>query len=300
MPELPEVEYHARELRQWLAGNRIERADADKTRMLRGKTSPKSFAQTLSGRSVETIERRGKFLVFHLDDGHCLLSHLGMSGKWIRSTAKDPTPRASHARLYLSDTSVLHNVDPRMFGILRVVPKDKLGKLEEIRDLGPDPLRDRFDADVLRRAFGKSRAAIKVLLLNPRVMAGVGNIHATEALFHARIHPSRSAASLGPDELTQLAQEIVATIHRGLSAHEKHGAVVYLSDHTDMASPFVAYGRSGEPCPRCSTPFTDVIIGGRTSVFCPKCQQPLPLRSNSQAVWGAKQSARPLGIAQRT
>ncbi|HRI71060.1 MAG TPA: bifunctional DNA-formamidopyrimidine glycosylase/DNA-(apurinic or apyrimidinic site) lyase [Polyangium sp.] len=273
MPELPEVEYHARELRRWLEGRRIERAEADKTRMLRGKTSPKSFAQTLSERTVASIDRRGKFLVFHLDNEHCLLSHLGMSGKWLRLEATDPVPRASHARLYLSDTSVLHNVDPRMFGILQLVQQDKLDKLKEIRDLGPDPLRDRFDGEVLRTALGKSRAAIKALLLNPRTIAGIGNIHATEALFHARIHPSRSAASLSPDELAVLAREIVATIHRGLAEHESHGAVVYLSDHTGMENPFAAYGRAGEPCPRCATRFSELIIGGRTSVFCSRCQK---------------------------
>ncbi len=276
MPELPEVEYHALELRRWLDGQRIERAEADKTRMLRGKTTTKSFATVLSGHTITNIERRGKYLVFQLDDGHTLLSHLGMSGKWIRLQATDPAPRASHARLYLSDTSILHNVDPRMFGILQVVPKDKLVNVAEIRDLGPDPLRDAFDANVLQKALGTSRAAIKVLLLDPKTIAGIGNIHATEALFHAKIHPCRSASSLNPDELAALAHEITSTIKRGLAEHERHGAVVYLSDHTGMESPFDAYGRSGEPCPRCRTTFTHLILAGRTSVFCPSCQRLTP------------------------
>lgn len=272
MPELPEVEYHARELRLWLDGRRIERAVAEKTRMLRGKTSPASFAHTLSQSVVVDVERRAKVLVLHLDNGHCLVSHLGMSGKWIRLDASDPAPRASHAQLHLSDASVLHNVDPRMFGMLQVVAKDKLANLKELRNLGPDPLRDRFDGSVLQKALGASRAAIKVLLLNPRVISGIGNIHATEALFHARIHPSRSACSLSPDELAALAREVVATIKRGLAEHEKYGAVVYLSDHTDMPNPFVAYGRTGEPCPQCRSLFAHLIIGGRTTTFCPDCQ----------------------------
>lgn len=295
MPELPEVEFHARELRQWLAGKRIEHAEASKTRMLRGKTTPTSFAQTLSGREVIQVERRAKYLVFQLDEGHVLLSHLGMSGKWIRLEATDPVPRASRARLFLSDTSVLHNVDPRMFGILQVVAKDKLAKVKELRNLGPDPLRDRFDGETLRTALGASRAAIKVLLLDPTVMAGVGNIHATEALFHAKIHPKRPASSLTPIELDALAQEIVATIKRGLAAHEQHGAVVYLSDRTGMENPFVAYGRTGEPCPRCATSFTHLTIGGRTSTYCPSCQalsSTAPRAKKRQAQAAARRGSR--------
>jgi len=302
VPELPEVEYHARELRRWLDGRRINRAEADKTRMLRGKTTTKSFAAALSGHTITNVERRGKYLVFQLDDGHTLLSHLGMSGKWIRLLPTDPTPRASHARLFLSDASVLHNVDPRMFGILQVVPKDKLATVPEIRDLGPDPLRDTFDANVLQKALGASRAAIKVLLLDPKTIAGIGNIHATEALFHAKIHPSRAASSLTPDELATLAHEITATITRGLAAHERHGAVVYLSDHTDMENPFHAYGRSGEPCPRCAATFTHVILAGRTSVFCPNCQLPLlastakrtKQRKVQASAWRGSRGAEPL------
>lgn len=196
-----------------------------------------------------------------------------MSGKWLHLSATDPTPRASHARLVLSDGFVLHNVDPRMFGFLQVVQKDKLSQVKELKDLGPDPLTDLFDGSVLQKALGATRAAIKGRLLDPKTISGVGNIHATEALFHAKIHPARPASSLRPDELTALAREIVATIKRGLAEHERHGKVVYMSDHTDMENPFSAYGRAGEPCPRCSTIFKEIVIGGRTSVFCSKCQR---------------------------
>lgn len=240
--------------------------------MLRGKTTPKSFAEALTNTSVIDVQRRAKCLVFHLHGDQCLLSHLGMSGKWLHLSATDPAPRASHARLFLSDGFVLHNVDPRMFGFLQVVPKDKLATVKELKDLGPDPLKDLFDGPVLQKALGATRAAIKVRLLDPKTISGVGNIHATEALFHAKIHPSRPASSLSPDELASLASEIVATLKRGLAEHERHGKVVYLSDHTGMENPFSAYGRTGEPCPRCRTIFKELLIGGRTSVFCSKCQ----------------------------
>jgi len=273
VPELPEVEFHARELRRWLEGQSIQRAEAEKTRMLRGKTTAKSFAEALTNRSVVEVQRRAKCLVFQLDGDHCLLSHLGMSGKWLHLSSTDPTPRASHARLHLSNGFVLHNVDPRMFGFLQVVPKDKLAQVKELKDLGPDPLTDKFDGSILEQALGKTRAAIKVRLLDPKTISGVGNIHATEALFHAKIHPLRPASSLSSDERAALATEIVATIKRGLAEHERHGKVVYLSDHTGMENPFSAYGRAGEPCPRCATIFKELIIGGRTSVFCSKCQK---------------------------
>ncbi len=276
MPELPEVEHQARVLRRWLQGRRIDRAEADPTRLLRGKTTPVSFAERLSGRTVTKIDRRAKYLLLELDDGHCLLSHLGMTGKWIRRFPVDPAPRSSRARLYVSDGSILHNVDTRMFGRLMIVSTATISKLAELRDLGPDPLTDRFDGDVLRTAFGASRAAVKALLMDNSIVAGIGNIQATEALFRAHVHPARPGNSITPAELVALAKGITASIKHTLDVHEQDDEIVYLSERTGVVNPFLAYGRSGEPCPRCRTSFEDVTLGGRTSVYCPKCQRLSP------------------------
>ncbi|MBK9263739.1 MAG: bifunctional DNA-formamidopyrimidine glycosylase/DNA-(apurinic or apyrimidinic site) lyase [Polyangiaceae bacterium] len=303
MPELPEVEHCARQLRRWLEGHIIERAEADPTRLLRGKTTPRSFAKALSGRTVVNVQRRGKHLLLQLDDDRCLLAHLGMSGKWVRRSAADPAPRSSRARLFLSDSSVLHDVDPRMFGVLMIVPKDKLAKLPELRDLGPDPLTDRVDADVLRAVFGTSRSPIKVLLMDSSVIAGLGNIQATEALFRARIHPARPASSLTQEELTRLAKGITASIRHTLAAQGPDEEIVYLSERRGASNPFLAYGRAREPCPRCKTPLLSVTLGGRTTVYCPRCQPlspPLPHRergsggeaSGGQATRSAPRRAR--------
>jgi formamidopyrimidine-DNA glycosylase len=276
MPELPEVEHAARTLRAWLGGRSIVRALAGDTRIFRG-GSPRDFERLLPGHRLERIDRRGKYLLLTFDGGLGLLSHLGMTGKWVRrtpepSSGRRTVPRHSHARLVLDDGSALHYIDPRLFGQLSLVREGAVMDHPVIRALGPDAIVDGIDASRLHAAFARSGRPVKVALLDQSVLAGVGNIYATEALFHAGIHPARPSKSLTPTETARLAVEIRAVLELSI-ARMVGEEIAYLSQGRGAENRFVIYDRAGTPCPRCGRTLHKTTIGGRTSAFCPGCQR---------------------------
>lgn len=276
MPELPEVEHAARTLRAWLSGRSIVRAVASDTRIFRG-GSPRDFERLLAGRRIERIDRRGKYLLLTFDGGLGLLSHLGMTGQWVRRAPKPASgrrtvPRHSHARLVLDDGNAVHYVDPRLFGRLSLVVEGAVSELPVIRALGPDAIVDGIDASRLHAVLARSARPVKVALLDQSVLAGVGNIYATEALFHAGIHPARPSKSLTLDETARLAVEIRAVLEvsiAGMGGDE----IAYLWQGLGARNRFVIYDRAGTPCPRCGRALEKATIGGRTSAFCPGCQR---------------------------
>ncbi|WP_437674265.1 bifunctional DNA-formamidopyrimidine glycosylase/DNA-(apurinic or apyrimidinic site) lyase [Sorangium sp. So ce131] len=270
MPELPEVEHAAASLRRFLTGDAITSAEGDRTRVFRG-SSPDVFARELPGRTLERLARFGKYLVLELDAGVVLLSHLGMSGKWVRRAPGEPAPGHSRARLRLASGSVLHYSDPRLLGrlaVLRgVLPRD----IPEIAALGPDPLRDGIDVPALTQRARASARPVKVILMDQAVIAGLGNIQVTEALFRAGVHPSRPGCSLSRAEVAAIAAGIEASIAHTIAALGA-GEIAYLSESSATPNPFQVYARAGEACPRCRVALERRTIGGRTSVFCPRCQ----------------------------
>jgi formamidopyrimidine-DNA glycosylase len=278
MPELPEVEHAARTLRAWLGGRTIVRATAAETRIFRG-GSARDFTRLLPGHRLDRLDRRGKYLLFTFDGGLGMLGHLGMTGKWVRRTPQAPSgrrrvPKHSHAALILDDGSALHYVDPRLFGQLGLVIEGAVSEHPTIRALGPDALVDGVDAARLHAALRRSARPIKVALLDQSVLAGIGNIYATEALFHAGIHPSRPSKSLSLDEASRLAVELRAAIDRALAGMVGEGEeIAYLSQGRGVENRFVIYDRAGSACPRCGRTLEKVTIGGRTSAFCPGCQR---------------------------
>jgi formamidopyrimidine-DNA glycosylase len=276
MPELPEVEHAARTLRTWLDGRTILRAVAGDTRIFRG-GSPRDFERALPGHRLERIDRRGKYLLLTFDGGLGLLSHLGMTGQWVRRTPKPSSgrrtvPRHSHARLFLDDGSAIHYVDPRLFGQLHLVTEGAVSELAVIRALGPDAVVDGVDAARLHAVLRRSARPIKVALLDQSVLAGVGNIYATEALFQAGIHPSRPSKSLSLDEVSKLAVEIRAVLDLTIAGMVEE-KIAYLWQDRAAVNRFVIYDRAGSPCPRCGHTLEKLTIGGRTSAFCPGCQR---------------------------
>jgi formamidopyrimidine-DNA glycosylase len=178
----------------------------------------------------------------------------------------------SHARLVLDDGSALHYVDPRLFGQLVLVHGGAVSELPVIRALGPDALVDGVDAVRLHAVLGRSARPVKVALLDQSVLAGIGNIYATEALFHAGIHPSRPSKSLTRDEANRLAVELRAVIELAI-AGMVGDEIAYLSQGRGAENRFVIYDRAGSPCPRCGRVLDKRTIGGRTSAFCPGCQR---------------------------
>ncbi|HEX4803044.1 MAG TPA: bifunctional DNA-formamidopyrimidine glycosylase/DNA-(apurinic or apyrimidinic site) lyase [Myxococcaceae bacterium] len=265
MPELPEVEITRRNLERWLAGRRVVRADAGRTRTFRGASW--SAFQGLRGRLVDA-SRKGKYLLLNFEnDG--LLAHLGMTGKFVRrrNGVREPYSRA---RLYLDNDEVIHFRDPRRFGRLEPVHKGGLWQLASIRQLGRDPLTEGLSGPQLKKALGSTKRAIKVALLDQSRVAGLGNIHASEALFRAGIHPARKPASLSAAEWTKLARAIRATIRFALD-REKGEEIEYVEE-PGTSNPFLIYDRRAEPCPRCKTAVRSMVQAGRTTYYCPSCQ----------------------------
>ncbi|WP_373047240.1 bifunctional DNA-formamidopyrimidine glycosylase/DNA-(apurinic or apyrimidinic site) lyase [Vulgatibacter sp.] len=270
MPELPEVEFAARTLRRWLEGKRIEAAEASLTRIFRG-SDANAFASELPGKKLEWIERRGKYLLLAFTKNVGLLAHLGMTGKWMRIGRTDERPSHVRASLTLEKDGVVLYRDPRLFGRIAVHPADRLFELKEIRALGPDPLVDGIDEKRLHERLHRTGRAVKVAIMDQAVIAGVGNIQATDALFHARIHPARAASSLGPKEVRALAAGIRKSIDYTLGLQGEGDAIEYVED-PGAENPFVIYGRAGHTCPRCTGTLEKLDLGGRTSAFCPHCQ----------------------------
>jgi formamidopyrimidine-DNA glycosylase len=268
VPELPEVEFCARRLREWATGRRVVDAQAQPGKPLRDLT-PEAFAAGLRGRRVERIDRRGKQLFVHLDADTTLLAHLGMTGKFVR-VDRDAEPRAGErARLALDDGHTLSFVDPRRFGRLRLLPTADVPRHPEIACLGEDALdvcaRPGALAGVLR-----GRRPIKVALMDQSVLAGVGNIYASEALFAAGIPPDAPAGSLAAAQVDALAHHLRACMVDSLE-REKDSEIAYLHEG-DAENPFRIYGRKGEPCPVCGEPIRRAEHAGRGTYYCPRCQ----------------------------
>jgi formamidopyrimidine-DNA glycosylase len=266
MPELPEVEITRRNIERWLAGRRVVSADAERTRTFRG--ASRTAFRSLRGRLVDA-SRKGKYLLLSFEN-EGLLAHLGMTGKFVRRRRGVAEPY-SRARLYLDNDEVIHFRDPRRFGRLEPVELKRLWQLAPIRQLGRDPLSDGLTAAQLEEAVGKSKQAIKVALMDQSRIAGLGNIHASEALFRAGIHPARKPKSLSPEDWKRLARAIHATIRFAINREESE-EIEYVEE-PGTENPFLIYGRAGERCRRCKGGIVQSMVqAGRTTYFCPRCQ----------------------------
>jgi formamidopyrimidine-DNA glycosylase len=282
MPELPEVEVAARNLRRWTAKRRVRsaRADSRAKRILRPGAA--GSLQVLVGARFQEVRRIGKNLLVTLTGPHGAVgvwSHLGMTGKWLRRTAKAPPPAASRIEIGLDDGTRLHYVDRRMFGRFRVVRQARFDRLPEIAALGPDPLTDGIDPLALRARLARSRTPIKVAILDQTLLPGVGNIQASEALFRAAIDPRRPARSLSAAEVKRLATAILRSIHFTLQTFAAEGAdgggadIGYVEERA-APNPFLVYGRAGARCPRCKAgTIVRIVQTQRATFFCPRCQK---------------------------
>lgn len=298
MPELPEVEIVRRGLEPVLVGHtfgRVEQHRPDLRFPL-----PKNFAERLRGCRVERLERRAKYLLAHLSGGNVLLMHLGMTGcftvhvgmsaaheqhgKRPRGAIGDNS-RATHDHVVFHmqhDGTVTYN-DPRRFGFMLLIPEAELSEHPMLRALGVEPLGNELTPDYLAsRARGK-KVALKPLLADQRVIAGVGNIYACEALYRARLSPKRPAATLATKagRPTQRAHDLVAAVRAVLEdAIKAGGSTLRDYRHADGAlgefqHTFAVYGREGKPCPRkgCGGTVRRIVQAGRSTFYCPRCQR---------------------------
>lgn len=276
MPELPEVEFARRSLVKWTDGRTVVRTEADpKARTFRNSRIPD--VEALTGRLVRA-ERRGKFLMLTFDEGRGAVAHLGMTGKFIKRAAGDEA-KWSRARFVLDSGEVIHFQDPRLFGLIEPVPADALATHESVSKLGVDPLVDGLTVQQLRDALAGSKQELKVALMDQQRIAGLGNIHAAEALFRAKLHPARKPDSLTPAELAALTKAILEGIRFALEVED--GDEIEYVEEPGAKNPFLVYGRAGEPCSRCQTRIEQFTQGGRSTFFCPACQ-PAPRKARAK------------------
>jgi formamidopyrimidine-DNA glycosylase len=274
VPELPEVEIAARNLRAWAAGRVIESVQAEATaRYVFRPATPRRFAEGVSGHRFESVRRVGKQLLIALEGpGGPLgvLAHLGMTGKWLRRARGEPAPEYVKARFLLDDGHVLHFRDPRLFGRLRLVPGARFEEVPEVAELGPDPLEQGIEVGRLAAALARRRGPLKVTLMDQAILPGVGNIQASEACFRAKLDPRRRSNALAAEEVERIAAAVLESLRDSI-ARQEGPEIEYVEEGGE--NPFLVYAREGERCPRCRrADIRRLVQGQRSTFYCPRCQ----------------------------
>ena len=273
MPELPEVEVLRRSLEAPLVGRRVARVEVRDVR-LREPVDARAL-ETVAGRRVESLGRRSKYLLAHLEAGRTLVVHLGMSGRLTIAPKKAPALPHEHVVFDLEGGQRLRFVDPRRFGLVFVADTASLVADRHFAGLGIEPLDGGLDGAYLQRAAAGRRGPVKAFLMDAAVVVGVGNIYASEALFEAGIHPRRSVA-----RLSAARWETLATAVRDVLARAIAQGGTTLNDFVDgegnsgyFQVSLAAYDREGEPCRRCGRSIRRAVLSGRSTYFCPGCQR---------------------------
>ena len=266
MPELPEVQT----ILDALAPLVLEHPIVDVTLLWPGvvdRPSPEEFIAAMRGRRPVRIARRGKYMLFELDNGRWLIMHLRMTGSMRVVSANEPFLPHDRLVFHLQNGRDWRFNDTRKFGRAYLVddPAEVVGKL------GPEPLHDDFSTAYLAHKLKGRRAAIKTLLLDQRIVAGVGNIYADEALFRARVHPARPAGSLQTEEIAALVQAVKAVIQQALAEMGTTLRDYRRPDGSvgEFQNSLQVFRRTGQPCPRCGAIIRRMVIGGRSTHFCP-------------------------------
>jgi formamidopyrimidine-DNA glycosylase len=270
MPELPEVETVKRELEPHVIGRTVTGLTFEWEGIVK-KIPLETFKNEVIGQTVQSIHRRGKYLFFALSSGKYMVIHLKMTGSLLVQPAGTEFPRFTRAVIHLDTGSDIVFRDPRKFGVMRLAESMEsiVGKL------GPEPLEDGFTVDVLKERFTNRKLAMKALLCNQEVIAGIGSMYADEVMFDTRIHPVRLPESLTEKEKTNLHEAIRRILD---AAVENKGASIqdyYRPDGSKGTAHFefnVAH-RFHEPCKVCGTPIERIVVGGRGTYYCPKCQK---------------------------
>jgi formamidopyrimidine-DNA glycosylase len=291
VPELPEVETVRRGLQTAMEGAAFARVEV-RDRRLRWPIA-KDFAKRLTGQTVEGLGRRAKYLLADLSSGDVLLMHLGMSGSMrLRRNGQqvlgDPRyfeiakdEKHDHVVFHMSNGATVTFNDPRRFGSMKIVPRAKLDAEPLLRNLGPEPLGNEFDAAMLAKACAGKKTSLKAALSDQRVVAGLGNIYVCEALFRARLSPKRQASTIAgrngePNErAVALVDAIKAVLHDAIKAggsslrdhRQADGSLGYFQHN------FQVYDREGEPCPHCKGKIKRIVQTGRSTFYCPSCQK---------------------------
>jgi formamidopyrimidine-DNA glycosylase len=278
--ELPEVEVVRRDLEKEVVGKRVRDVDVrphrNAMRVIRRHARRKEFADRLAGKKFTKIDRKGKYVLVHLDDGDVLVVHFGMSGQFRRGTKRQALPTHTHVVIEFQQGGDLRFVDPRTFGEMFVTSADELGKVKELDHIAIDPLEDTFTWQEFSMELGRRAAKLKALLMDQKFVSGLGNIYSDEVLFAAGLRYDRMSESLSSQEVRRLyraMREVVqdAIRFRGTTLDDE-AYVDLFGKPGEFQAELKVYGRKGQACRRCRTPIDVVKIGGRNSYFCPQCQ----------------------------
>ncbi|NKF21214.1 bifunctional DNA-formamidopyrimidine glycosylase/DNA-(apurinic or apyrimidinic site) lyase [Solimonas marina] len=272
MPELPEVETVRRGLEPHLRGRRIARVTVRDPR-LRWPV-PATLARDAEGRRIESIARRGKYMIVTLDSGDRMIWHLGMSGRMFVLDATHPVVKHDHVDFLLDDQRLIRFHDPRRFGAVLWWPAVENAH-PLLATMGPEPFEDAFNGDYLFRKSRGREIAVKNFIMDGHIVVGAGNIYAAESLFRAGIRPTRRTGKLTRADCTRLAEKIREVL---AEAVERGGTTLRDFFGADGASGYFqqelfVYGRDGQPCRTCGVPIKGLVLGGRASCYCPGCQR---------------------------
>jgi formamidopyrimidine-DNA glycosylase len=269
MPELPEVELAARSLREWLIGRRVRTLFVLDPK-LASPPQVERWSALLAGEACEAVERRAKYLLAHFTGGHTLLAHLRMTGRFVHHPYVTAPPKSERLRLRLDDGTAVGFQDTRRFGRVAVHPTPLLGELPELAALGPDALLEPTSAERLAELAHQKRRSIKALLMDQRLIGGLGNICAIEILYRAGIPPDTPAGDLSSVELARIAAATPPYLEWAIE-RQSHREMKYLGE-PGSENVFSIYRRAGEPCPACGAPILRTVIAGRGTFHCPTCQ----------------------------
>lgn len=276
MPELPEVEIVTRSLNKLVRNRRIRASELRRER-LAPDTPPAEFSRRIDGSAINFVHRRGKHLLFDLDNGQTLITHLRMSGRFMLLPEEAEYPKFTHAAFHFTDGSRLIFQDQRHFGLMKVTATAEMYEAKELNKLAPEPFSDEFSDDYLLRALKSSKRSLKEFLLDQTKVCGLGNIYASEAMFLAGISPRKTANSVSRKRAAELRVQIVEVLREAVEL----GATL-VPDEVNIGegvygngsgTSWRVYDRESQPCPKCESPIIRLKQAGRSTYFCRKCQK---------------------------
>ena len=273
MPELPEVETVRRGLTRLVVGRKVLGTEVRWEKTISG-MAPEEFDAELVGRTIEKVDRRGKYLLFRFSGGLTMVSHLRMEGAYYTVPTGTEPGKHDLVTFHLDEGIDLFYRDTRKFGRMNLVPDADALQVAGLAKIGPEPTEKDLSLAYMVAEFGKSRMHVKPFLLDQSHIAGLGNIYVDETLWQSQIHPLTAANKLTEDELARLRENIIHEITR---ATEHHGTTVHsfttaFGEAGEFQNELQVYGRVGEPCLRCGHPLEKMKVAQRGTTYCPVCQ----------------------------